>query len=105
MKRGDRPSAANLRLTPKRQIEVGEYASACRRMVGALGRRIANGDVEGLAELVSVADHLDLVLRDAVMGLHEGRGLRDGHSYSWTEIARVLGVTRQAAHKRFGVEP
>lgn len=36
---------------------------------------------------------------DALLGHYVDRARRDGHS--WTEISGVLGVTKQAVHKRF----
>ena len=64
-------------------------------MVAAHGRRIATGDVEALADLVGLAQHIDQALTVAVNGLR-------GHGYSWAEIAARLGITRQAGHQRWG---
>ena len=40
---------------------------------------------------------------DALLGYFVDQSRRRGHS--WTEISAALGVTRQAAHKRFSVVP
>jgi hypothetical protein len=52
-------------------------------------------DVPNLGELVAFEQVLELALRDAVVNLRS-----QGHS--WQTIASELGVTRQAAHERFG---
>ncbi|HZI37104.1 MAG TPA: hypothetical protein VFF24_02265, partial [Acidimicrobiia bacterium] len=71
--------------------------------------------LQGLIETVEAdaasADPLDLLatasstvaqlaeVGDAVLGHFVDRCRRNGHS--WTEISGALGVTKQAAHKRF----
>jgi DNA-directed RNA polymerase specialized sigma24 family protein len=64
-------------------------------VIRAHGRRVAGGDVEGMAELLSLADELDAATRTAVEGLR-------GFGYSWGEIASRLGTSRQAAQQRWG---
>ena len=76
-------------------VENDEYAAFCRRIIRAHARRIATGDIEALADLVHLSAELDTAIGHAVTGLR-------AHGYSWTEIAARLGVTRQAAHQRFG---
>lgn len=61
----------------------------------AHARRIAEGDVEGLAELVDLTHELYTATQTAVDGLRT-------FGYSWTEVATRLGTTRQAAHQRWG---
>lgn len=88
-------------LTPgrrRRVVENDEYAGFSRRVLRAHGRRIARGDVEGLADLAQLADAVQTATRTAVTGLR-------GEGYSWTEIADRLGVTRQAAQERVGGAP
>jgi hypothetical protein len=88
------------RLTPRRSrrhIENDEYAAFLRRVIGAYGRRIATGDIDALADAVSLATQLDTSIRTAITGLRS-RG------YSWADIGRQLGVTRQAAQQRWGGE-
>ena len=58
---------------------------------------MADGDVEGLAALVALRSELDEAIGSAVRGLREAPW-----SYSWAEVARVLGTTRQAAQQRYG---
>jgi len=75
-------------------VENDEYAAFVRRVVRAFARRIATGDVEALADMVSLAEHVKLAMREAVIGLRE-------FGYSWTEIASRLGISRQAARQRW----
>ena len=68
-------------MTPKRrgrQVENDEYGAFVRRVLRAYARRVGDGDV---AEAV--------------------KGLR-ACGYSWAEIGSRLGITRQAAHQRWG---
>lgn len=76
-------------------VENDEYAAFLRRVLRAYSRRIASGDVEALAHLATVTAELDTTIRDAVTGLR-------AFGYSWAEIARPLGITRQAAQQRWG---
>jgi DNA-directed RNA polymerase specialized sigma24 family protein len=78
-------------------VENDSYAAFLRRAVRAHGRRIAAGDVDGLVDLVALAFEVEAATRAAVVGLREA-------GYSWAEIAARLGVTRQAAHQRWGGE-
>lgn len=68
-----------------------------RRIVRAYGRRVAAGDIESLAELAAVRDELDDAICSAIRQLN-GPEWR----YSWAAIGRQLGMTRQAAHERYG---
>ena len=47
-------------------------------------------------DLAQLAADLDAAMHGAVDKLRSEQG------HSWTEIASVLGTSRQAAHKRFG---
>jgi hypothetical protein len=58
-------------------------------------RRVGDGDVEALALMLGLAEDIDAAIAAAVKGLRE-RG------YSWAEIGSRLGITRQAAHQRWG---
>lgn len=66
------------------------------RMVAAHGRRVADGDVEDLADLLELQKMLDGVVAQAV------QGQRENHGRSWADIARAAGTSRQAAQKRWG---
>jgi len=91
-------STVKPRLTPNRRRDVVEndaYAAFTRRVIRAYARRVATGDVEALIDLVGLAQQLDTAILQAVTGLR-------ACGYSWTEIATRLGITRQAAHQRWG---
>jgi hypothetical protein len=92
----------NTDLTPNPRTNVVEndaYARFTRRIIRAYARRIADGDVEALADLVGLSAHLDTAILEAVTGLR-------AFGYSWADIANRLGITRQAAQQRWsGGEP
>jgi len=73
-----------------------EFAAFAQRIVRAHGRRVAEGDVEALADLAALRECVDRAMQDAV------DGLRFDHDYSWSDIGRVLNTTRQAAQMRYG---
>jgi hypothetical protein len=75
-------------------VENGEYAAFCRRILAAHARRIADGDIDGLAALVTLASDVDQAITDAVIGIRAA-------GYSWTDVANRLGITRQAARQRW----
>lgn len=88
----------NHRLTANRRgeaVENPEYAAFARRVLRAYGRRIAEGDVEGLPAMVDLARQLDADVQTAVDGLRAG-------GYTWEEIANRLQISRQAAQQRWG---
>jgi hypothetical protein len=80
---------------PRRVVENDEYAAFIRRVIRAYARRIASGDIEALADMTTLAGDLDHAITEAVTGLR-------ACGYSWAEIARPLGVSRQAAQQRWG---
>ncbi len=80
---------------PRRHVENDEYGAFARRVIRAYARRIAAGDIEALAAMTVLANDLDQAISDAVTGLRT-------YGYSWAEIARPLGITRQAAQQRWG---
>jgi hypothetical protein len=76
-------------------VENDEFAAFVRRVVGAHGRRVGTGDVDALADLVALSEHIDRAIGDAITGLR-------AFGYSWSDIAARIGVTRQAAQQRWG---
>jgi hypothetical protein len=92
-----RRSSVKAGLTPKRRrsVENDEYARFVRRVVHAYARRVADGDVDALADMTGLATELDEAISQAVIGLRKA-------GYSWAEIAGRLGVSRQAAQQRWG---
>jgi hypothetical protein len=83
-------------MAAKRYRETSEYAAFVRRVVRAYGRRVSDKDIEALGEMAAVQRELDTAMRAAVAQL-QGSG-----DYSWADIGRVLGITRQAAQQRYG---
>jgi hypothetical protein len=81
----------------KRVVENDRFDAFCRRILRAYARRVAAGDVEALRSLAGLASDVDALTRLAVAGLR-----RSPYSYSWSEIADRLGVSRQAAQMRYG---
>ena len=71
-----------------------EYIAFCRRILRAMGRRIGSADPEDLGEMLALRDELDEAIVKSVVGLRES-------GYSWAEIARATGTTRQAAFARW----
>jgi len=96
-----RPLGVNTSLTPKRPrrvVENDEYAAFLRRVIRAYSRRVGSGDIDAIAEMAALADHLDAAIGDAITGLRV-------IGYSWADIALRLNVTRQAVQQRWGGEP
>jgi len=93
-----KPHAARKRA--KRTVENREFDAFIRRVLRAYARRVAAGDVEALRSLAGLASEVDAATRLAVAGLRQ-----PAYGYSWEEIADRLGVTRQAAHARYGDKP
>jgi hypothetical protein len=92
------PSTVKNPLTSNRArpvVENDAYAAFTRRVLRAYARRIADGDIESLSLMTSLADEVDAAIGQAVTGLR-------GFGYSWAEIGSRLGVTRQAAQQRWG---
>jgi hypothetical protein len=92
---GNTVKGALTRNRRRRVVENDEFGQFIRRAIRAYGRRIATGDVEALRDLLGLAREIEAATDNAV------EGLRD-FGYSWTEIGDRLGVTRQAAHQRWG---
>jgi hypothetical protein len=90
-----RPVAGSKRRKPG--VENTDYAAFAARVIRGYARRIADGDVDGLAELVELTRELDAATGRAVDGLR-------ACGYSWTEIATRMGTTRQAAQQRWGTK-
>src|SRR5437763_5233525 len=76
-------------------VENDEYHAFARRILAAYSRRVATGDIEALAQLVSLGADIEAATRAAVIGLRD-------YGYSWADIAARLGVTKQAAQQRWG---
>lgn len=79
------------------RTEAQEYFAFARRILRAASRRVGNRDIEGLAGLVALRDEIDEAIDAAVATLRS----EEGGGYSYTDIGRVLGISRQAAQQRF----
>ena len=96
--RPDGPDTVKNPLTPNRPgrvVENDQYAAFARRVLRAYARRVADGDVEALTLMLGLSAEIDTAIAQAVQGLR-------GSGYSWAEIGSRLGITRQAAHQRWG---
>ncbi|MFJ1460993.1 hypothetical protein [Nocardia sp. N2S4-5] len=88
-------SSANGPTTNRRSVvENLEFAALSRRIIRAYARRVGAADPAALAELVALQNSVDEAMGKVVAGLRAA-------GYSWTDIARELGVTRQAARQRW----
>jgi DNA-directed RNA polymerase specialized sigma24 family protein len=64
-------------------------------VIRAHSRRVGDGDIDSLSDLLAMSRELDAAIATAVRALHE-------FGYSWTEIADRLGTSRQNARQRWG---
>jgi hypothetical protein len=79
----------------KRNTESSEYAAMMMRIIYGYGYRIA----EDPAALAHLRD-LEAGMRDAVnLGIYAANKLGD-RPYSINEIAAMMGISKQAVHKR-----
>lgn len=78
----------------QRKHEAPEIGAMIGRMVKALARRAAEGDLEAVEQLAALVGTTNDALRTAAQGAH-------AFGYSWTELGEATGTTRQAARQRF----
>ncbi|HEY3034416.1 MAG TPA: hypothetical protein VGJ54_07140 [Streptosporangiaceae bacterium] len=87
-------------LTPrrrKREVETAEFAAMLRRLLRAYVRRVGDqGDLDAFAEFARLLEEGEGHLLDMVAVLRH-----EPWSYSWAEVGRVLGISRQSAQERF----
>lgn len=77
--------------------EPPELSGMVGRVLGSLVRRAQDGDIAALEELRVIRE---AVVRSEVLA---ARGLVEGSGrYSWGEVGRWLGFSRQAARQRYG---
>lgn len=71
-----------------------EQVKSYRRQLGAMAQRA--DDPEALHELAQLAAELDALVRLRAHALH-------GEGYSWADLGRPAGITRQGALRRWQV--
>jgi hypothetical protein len=76
--------------------EVPELAADVCDLLRGLGLRVGAGDVDGLPALTDVIAEAEAALGGAVAQLRS-----EPWNYSWADVARRLGTSRQAAQMRF----
>lgn len=74
--------------------EADEFGAFARRILRAYGRRVADRDIAALSGLAALQAEVDAATRVAVASLRT-------QGYSWADIGRELGITRQAAQQRY----
>ncbi|WP_231583759.1 hypothetical protein [Cellulomonas sp. A375-1] len=72
-----------------------EFMAFARRILRAASRRMADADPEDLGDLLALRAAVDEAIDQAVVGLHE-------QGTSWAAIGAAAGMSKQAAHKRWG---
>jgi len=75
--------------------EADEFGAFARRIMRAYGRRVADRDIAALGGLAQLREEVDVATRNAVAALRT-------QGYSWADIGRELGVTKQAAQQKWG---
>lgn len=90
--RQGRPDGARKR---RRVVETLAFSEFALRIVRALGRRLARGDLDDLRQLHDVAQAAQAELHKAVTYQREHRGA------SWQQIGDALGIRKQSAAERF----
>lgn len=82
-------------MVSQRRHESPELGAAARRFLRALAVRATEGDTEAIEQLAQLSRDIDLVLGQAVAGA------RQAVSYSWADIAELVGTSRQNAQQRW----
>jgi hypothetical protein len=89
------PGRHRLPARRRRDVETSEYAAMMTRIILGYGNRIAQDP----AALVHLRD-LEAAMRDAVnLGIYAANKFGD-RPYSINEMAAILGISKQAVHKR-----
>jgi hypothetical protein len=75
-------------------VESTDYVAFAARVIWGHARRIADGDSDGLPDLLRLSRELGIATQQAVDGLRT-------FGHSWADIAARLGTTRQNAYQRW----
>jgi hypothetical protein len=81
----------------RRATADDDYRALLHRLLLAYGKRIRAGGPEVLADLIAVRAIADAVIDQGVADCRE-----EPHAASWAEIGAATGMTRSAAHERWG---
>lgn len=65
------------------------------RELKSLTREVGQNDPEAFAQLVAIRDHFDSLIALAA------NELRNVQGYSWADLARPLGLSRQSVYERY----
>lgn len=80
---------------PERVVENAAFLDFARRIIRRAGERCGEADPWALASLVALRADLDNAITEGVAGLR-------AEGYSWADIARPLGITRQSCQQQYG---
>jgi hypothetical protein len=75
-------------------VENDDFAKFVRRIIRRYAERVSKGDIDALAQLASMADEIESAAGQAANALHQT-------GYSWTDIAKQIGMSRQGARQRW----
>jgi hypothetical protein len=78
----------------RKTVENSDYLAFARRMVQALGRRVADGDRDDLAELIRFTQEIDAIKVETVRQL-----MKNGAT--WGQIAEAHGTSTQNVRKMY----
>ena len=79
----------------RKEYEAPDMEAMINRVVRALVRRAGDLDLEAVGSLARIEQMIhDEAIPAAAQAAHDASG------YSWSEIGRELGITRQAAQQR-----
>lgn len=81
----------------RRGRETVDMERFVRRVLRSITRRAVEGDMEAVEALSRLEVGVRAELRLSVAALRA-----EPWSYSWTDVAEALGVSKQAAQQRFG---
>lgn len=84
--------------------EARDLQGAIQRMMKALVNRAREGDEEAVMVLGTLEKQASGYLTDGVTAWRAFTPAHNAPRNSWTDVGRLLGVTRQSAQERFSRE-